>query len=178
MEGWPVTQACSQSCEGTCLPVRALGLSTRAVTTSSGALQFATGTRGVGTLPGKCGEDETLAVWGHVIRVPKWCGIARRKQRADLAQFKLSARRVHAGNVDMRHAARDLSDDQWSVLDPGLSFPGSTQVHGVPDQPWPRSSGRLRIQVGHLRKRISHPLTAVSAPHMWLCPECWPDQKS
>ena len=158
--------------------MRALGLSTRAVTTSSGALQFATGTRGVGTLPGKCGEDETLAVWGHVIRVPKWCGIARRKQRADLAQFKLSARRVHAGNVDMRHAARDLSDDRWSVLDPGLSFPGSTQVHGVPDQPWPRSSGRLRIQVGHLRKRISHPLTAVSAPHMWLCPECWPDQKS
>ncbi len=133
---------------------------------------------GCGNTSWKCGEDETLAVWGHVIRVPKWCGIARRKQRADLAQFKLSARRVHAGNVDMRHAARDLSDDQWSVLDPGLSFPGSTQVHGVPDQPWPRSSGRLRIQVGHLRKRISHPLTAVSAPHMWLCPECWPDQKS
>src|SRR5207247_6431829 len=88
---------------------------------------------GCGNTSWKCGEDETLAVWGHVIRVPK--RYSPSEKRADLAQFKLSARRVHAGNVDMRHAARDLSDDQWSVLDPGLSFPGSTQVHGVPDQP-------------------------------------------
>ena len=98
------------------------------MTTSSGALQFATGTRGVGTLPGKCGEDETLAVWGHVIRVPKWCGIARRKQRADLAQFKLSARRVHAGNVDMRHAARETIDGVFLIR--GLVFqvpPRSTE---------------------------------------------------
>ena len=70
---------------------------------------------GCGNTSWKCGEDETLAVWGHVIRVPKWCGIARRKQRADLAQFKLSARRVHAGNVDMRHAARETIDGVFLI---------------------------------------------------------------
>ena len=129
---------------------------------------------GCGNTSWKCGEDETLAVWGHVIRVPKRYSPSETAGGPSPVQtLRPSCSRWQCG-----YASCCARDDRWSVLDPGLSFPGSTQVHGVPDQPWPRSSGRLRIQVGHLRKRISHPLTAASAPHMWLCPECWPDQKS